>query len=280
MENKLEKVLQFEGQDIKVITDKGIELFNLANSARVLGLTREKKNGTKIIRWDSLKDRLNTILSGASKLEPQYVDEIKLLLEDIDETDDRNSLYCSRYLTSRLAMESRNPKAMEYKNWLSKLDEAYSNGQLNITQQELTNMVSGTINNILPTMIESITKQFAPILDETSKQVQEAKDQVEDITKKLGLKNRNTQVIGRKLTEKESEFYGRRIYANSLEHRLNRNKLLNHFNVIALEDISIKRFDEVCEYVENMELMDIKQINEYKLTGRNKNSYIHEVKIS
>lgn len=61
MENKLEKVLQFEGQDIKVITDKGIELFNLANSARVLGLTREKKNDTKIIRWDSLKDRLNTI---------------------------------------------------------------------------------------------------------------------------------------------------------------------------------------------------------------------------
>lgn len=77
-------------------------------------------------------------------------------------------------------MESRNPKAMEYKDWLSKLDESCSKGQLNITQQELTNMVSDTINNILPTMIESITKQFAPILDETSKQVQEAKDQAVD----------------------------------------------------------------------------------------------------
>ena len=27
MENHLEKVLQFEGQDIKVITDKGVEMF-------------------------------------------------------------------------------------------------------------------------------------------------------------------------------------------------------------------------------------------------------------
>ena len=43
MENKLEKVLQFEGQEIKVITDKGVEMFNLSNSCRILGLIREKK---------------------------------------------------------------------------------------------------------------------------------------------------------------------------------------------------------------------------------------------
>ena len=40
MKNQLEKVLQFEGQEIKVITDKGVEMFNLANSAKVIGLTK------------------------------------------------------------------------------------------------------------------------------------------------------------------------------------------------------------------------------------------------
>ncbi len=29
MENKLEKILQFKGQNIKVITDKGIKMFNI-----------------------------------------------------------------------------------------------------------------------------------------------------------------------------------------------------------------------------------------------------------
>lgn len=57
MENQLEKVLQFEGQDIKVITDKGIEMFNLANSARVLGLTRKRGMGT-VIRWDDVKKEI------------------------------------------------------------------------------------------------------------------------------------------------------------------------------------------------------------------------------
>ena len=50
MENSLEQVLQFEGQEIKVITDKGVELFNLANSARVLGITTNGSNGNLKIR--------------------------------------------------------------------------------------------------------------------------------------------------------------------------------------------------------------------------------------
>ena len=49
MENKLEKVLHFEGQEIKVITDKGVEMFNLANSAKVIGLTKKSGNGIETV---------------------------------------------------------------------------------------------------------------------------------------------------------------------------------------------------------------------------------------
>ena len=211
MENQLEKILQFEGQDIKVITDKGVELFNLANSARVLGLTQTKSNGSLKIRWTRVKEKLNTIYSGIQNLTPQHIEELKQLLEDIEETDDRNSLYCSKYITSRLAMECHSDKANKYKDWLAKLDISYSKGELTVSQQDLTNLVSNTMNNILPTMIKSITEQFSPILNETRKQVEEAKEQVKSMNEKLGMRNRNTQVIGKRLINRECEFYGKRI---------------------------------------------------------------------
>ena len=279
MENSLEQVLQFEGQEIKVITDKGVELFNLANSARVLGLTQTKSNGSLKIRWTRVKEKLNTIYSGIQNLTPQYIEELKQLLEDIEETDDRNSLYCSKYITSRLAMECHSDKANKYKDWLARLDISYSKGELTVSQQDLTNLVSNTMNNILPTMIKSITEQFSPILNETRKQVEEAKEQVKSMNEKLGMRNRNTQVIGKRLINRECEFYGKRIWGSSLEHKFNKNKLFNHFKVLSLDDIPIIKFEEVCDYIDTMELTPIEIIEKYIKINRNeKSDYLKLVK--
>ena len=278
MENHLEKVLQFEGQEIKVITDKGVEMFNLANSARVLGITRLKKN-TTIVRWDIIKNKLNTISSGTETMAPQYIEELKQLLEDIDETDDRNSLFCSQYITSRLAMECHSDKANKYKDWLARLDLSYSKGELTVSQQDLTNLVSNTMNNILPTMIKSITEQFSPILNETRKQVEEAKEQVKSMNEKLGMRNRNTRVIGKRLINRECEFYGKRIWGSSLEHKFNKNKLFNHFKVLSLDDIPIIKFEEVCDYIDTMELTPVEIIEKYIKINRNeKSDYLKLVK--
>lgn len=287
MNTGLKKVLNFEGQEIKVITNEGNELFNLANSAMVLGLViNDKKKNSIRIAWKgnrSVYDKLSKLKTTISSVEAnaslQYIEELDYILNEIENGDDRNSIFMSRYLTSRISMECHSDKANSYKDWLAKLDESYSKGELTVSQSDITNMVSNLMNNIMPTLIESTTKQFTPILNETRKQVEEAKEQVEDITKRLGLKSRNTAVIGRKLTSKESEFYGRRIYANGIEHKFNRNKLLNHFNVLALEDINIKRFDEICDYVEDMELTPIEEIEKYLGINRiDKAEYLKVVK--
>ena len=129
MENSLEQVLQFEGQEIKVITDKGVEMFNLANSCRVIGLIREKKNGTKIIRWDSLKDRLNTILSGTNKLEPicsgtnineDGKNEIEYVLNKINlsNSEERKNIFISIELLLNLCLECKNDKARMFYSYL------------------------------------------------------------------------------------------------------------------------------------------------------------------
>ena len=286
MKNSLEQVLQFEGQEIKVITDKGVELFNLANSARVLGLTRPKTNGTLIITWkgngsvyDKLNKILNTISSGAENTVPQYIEELTNVLEELENGDDRNSIYMSRYLTSRLAMECHSDKANKYKDWLARLDLSYSKGELTVSQQDLTNLVSNTMNNILPTMIKSITEQFSPILNETRKQVEEAKEQVKSMNEKLGMRNRNTQVIGKRLINRECEFYGKRIWGSSLEHKFNKNKLFNHFKVLSLDDIPIIKFEEVCDYIDTMELTPVEIIEKYIKINRNeKSDYLKSVK--
>lgn len=82
MNKGLEKIMEFEGQEIKVITDKGEVLINLSNSCRVLGITQKKNNGNLKIRWSNLKEKLNTICSEGQKVEPQYVEEIKYILMD------------------------------------------------------------------------------------------------------------------------------------------------------------------------------------------------------
>ena len=99
MENQLEKILQFEGQDIKVITDKGVEMFNLANSAKVLGLTTYGNNENLKIRWKTkgISEKLLKIKK-CTDVHQQYIDEIDYILSEIEETDDRNSIYMSRYL--------------------------------------------------------------------------------------------------------------------------------------------------------------------------------------
>lgn len=280
MENSLEQVLQFEGQEIKVITDKGVELFNLANSARVLGITTNGSNGNLKIRWKTkgISEKLLKIKE-CTDVHQQYIDEIDYILTEIEETDDRNSIYMSRYLTSRLAMECHSDKANKYKDWLARLDLSYSKGELTVSQQDLTNLVSNTMNNILPTMIKSITEQFSPILNETRKQVEEAKEQVKSMNEKLGMRNRNTQVIGKRLINRECEFYGKRIWGSSLEHKFNKNKLFNHFKVLSLDDIPIIKFEEVCDYIDTMELTPVEIIEKYIKINRNeKSDYLKLVK--
>ena len=254
MENKLEKVLHFEGQEIKVITNKGVEMFNLANSCRVLGLIREKKNGTKIIRWDSLKDRLNTILSGTNKLEPQYIDEIKQLLEDIDETDDRNSLYCSRYLTSRLAMESRNPKAMDYKNFLATLDEAYSKGELQSNNNAL--MQFGDIAQQMSMMantMQQIGQAFNGMQTFVKDSIVAKDNQIDEMRSLIGMYSRNVSDLAKKLKQKVKEKYNKEhIWATSSEYITEKEKLFREFNVTKWESISLIKFGEVENYIKNI----------------------------
>ena len=126
------QIKSFEGQDVRVQTDEGVTLINLVHVAKCCGLNKfETRVGrtTESIRWSRLKEKLNGISSGDTDLSPKIKEEITYILDEIENTDDRNSIYMSSWLSKRLAIECHSEKANRFKNWLVTLDEARENGE-------------------------------------------------------------------------------------------------------------------------------------------------------
>lgn len=86
----------FEGQEIKIILTNGTTMYNLACTARICGLVRNDR-GTKKIRWDDVKKKLEFIsnASGDESSTPKVKAEVNYILDEIENTDDRNSIYMS-----------------------------------------------------------------------------------------------------------------------------------------------------------------------------------------
>ena len=128
----MNEIKLFEGNEVKVKTEEGNTLINLVHVAKCCSLVREDRGYTKI-RWIDIKNKLkeignNCMDEGSSK---KYLEEINYILDEIENTDDRNTIYISSWLAKRLAVECHSERAMKFKNFLVSLDEARENNQLN-----------------------------------------------------------------------------------------------------------------------------------------------------
>lgn len=256
--NELEKVLNFEGREIKVKTDNGIELFNLANSAKVCGLIQKKPNGTEIVKYPRVKEKLNTILSGIQSCTPQYIEEIQYILDEIENTDDRSSIYMSRYLTSRLAMECHNDSANKYKDWLAKLDEKYSSGELvNINNSELSqfnamaNQFMNMTNTMSNTMIQ-LGQAFNNIQTFVQDSIQAKDHQISYIEGIIGVRDINVKKLSKNLKIKVEEIYKKKVWATTKEYKEAKEKLFRTFDITAWEQIPVLDYNKVNTYISNL----------------------------
>ncbi|MGM9544782.1 MAG: hypothetical protein ACI3T9_07325, partial [Romboutsia timonensis] len=91
-------VKMFETKEVKVSNDGN--KVNLVDIAKCCGLIDTSKN-TEKVRWNRVKDKLNLINNSANV----GADEINNVLTEIDEANDRNSIYVSSWLAKRLATE-------------------------------------------------------------------------------------------------------------------------------------------------------------------------------
>lgn len=109
-----EQLVLFEGQEeIKVRTDQGETLINLANTSKICGVTRKDKiKNTERVRWTGsggiseklIKIRENLVIPTSGVNPPledysKYIEEIDYVLDEIDNGDDRNSIYLSSWMS-------------------------------------------------------------------------------------------------------------------------------------------------------------------------------------
>jgi hypothetical protein len=261
-----EQLVLFEGQEVKIKTDEGHTLINLVHTAKCCGLT-QNKNGKPIIRWksgdSSVVKKLNTIYSSGLNMPPQYMEEIKYILDEIENTDDRNSIYMSSWLSRRLSMECKSSKAMEYKNFLATLDEKRENGQLNTSNQQLVAIVSNTINAIMPTLITEMTQKLIPTVLEAKQSVTNMQSLMHDqsviydqerneLKSMIGMQSRNTKDLTDKLKYELERKYNERITAKDTYYINAKSKLFNKFRVQRWEQIPVSKYNDVFASIEEM----------------------------
>lgn len=112
----------FEGQDISFKTTEGKTLINLVHTAKCCGITNKDRNGKTSIKFTRVSVRLENILQ--TDLSVDLKKEISYVMDEIENANDRNSIYMSTWLSKRLALECNSDKAKRYKNFLVDMDEA------------------------------------------------------------------------------------------------------------------------------------------------------------
>ena len=252
----MNKIVQFEGQEVKIITDEGKVLINLVATAKVCGLTDTSK-GTEKVRWGSIKEKLsNNILPSSAKV---VADEIKYILDEIENTDDRNSIYMSSFLTKRLALECHSEKAKQYKNFLITLDEQREQSLINANSDDIVTMVTNTVNAIIP----SIIQQFVPMMQENKKQIEQSRallvDQAniydkdrKNIRTMIGMKGINVSYLTKKLKMVLSDFLGEKVMATDEIYLEGRFRILDKYNCAKWEDIPVEKLDDLYNTIDNV----------------------------
>lgn len=255
----MNKVVQFEGQEVKVITEDGKVLVNLVATAKACGIMRKNNRGEGFkVRWDVVKPKLNTIM-GVENMTPENKEEVKYILEEIDTTDDRNSIYMSNWLAKRFAMECHSDKAMQYKNFLATLDEQREQSLINTNSDDIVTMVTNTVNAIIP----SIIQQFVPMMQENKKQIEQSRallvDQAsiydedrKNIRTMIGMKGVNVSYLTKKLKMVLSDFLGEKVMATDEIYLEGRFRIFNKYNCARWEDIPVEKLDDLYKTIDNV----------------------------
>ena len=252
--NKLTRI--FEGQTVKVTTDKGVTLINLIHTAKCCGLVRKGNTGLIKIRWDDIKKKLHLIINNL-KVEsstPNIKQEIDRTLDEIENTDDRNSIYMSSWLSKRLAIECHSERAMKYKNFLVTMDEEREIGESvavnpinNETVLELAKYMQG-----IGTVVQGMQTAMINIETYVKDSIQSKDLQIEQTMKLIGLRAVNTKRASDKLKEMLSEREGMYINANNPKYVQAKKKIFKQFKVVKWEDIPVQQYNAVDAYIEEL----------------------------
>lgn len=242
----------FEGQEVRIKTKEGNTLINLVHTAKCCGLIYKDRD-KKRISWknrNGIVDKLKKIY-GANA--PQGImNEIDYILDEIENTDDRNTIYVSSWLAKRLAVECHSEKAMKFKNFLIDLDEAREQGQLVQPASSETVLQLAQGMQLIGQVVQGMQSTMNDIKTYVQDSIQSKDVQIDKMAELVGLRSVNTLKLTGKLKEILSKKYGRCIKASSTEYQIAKNKVFKEFDVIKWEDIPVNKFNNVYAFIEEV----------------------------
>lgn len=271
------KVKEFGTKEVRWSNNDKI---NLVDVAKCCGLTR-KKNNKNYIRWmgnsNSVVEKLKRILSTPNGVPEENKEEIKNVLEEIENGDDRNTIFISSWLAKRLATECNSETANQFKNWLVSLDCAREEieKQTGVTLQDLlsiqqqVNTMSQLMNKTVDTVV-SIVEQQTEVVDKQTniinQQAEEYKKDREELKEFIGLRAKQVKELSHQLMIKVCSAYGRKIYASSYAWEINRDKLLNDNGYYRWEDIPVNEFEKMKRKIMDFKIIILKEENKKEET--------------
>lgn len=241
----------FEGQEVQVRTDRGNTIINLVHVAKGYGITTIAKSRNEVVRWKGKGSVFEKLSKLSCECPKEILEEISYILEEIENTDDRNTIYISSWLAKRLAIECHSDKANKFKNFLVTLDENRESG--NLVPQVNAEQLEYLANNmaIIGQAVQGL-QQFTMGLKEYVQDSIQAKDkQIDDIAEMIGLKNKHT----RRLTEKLKQFLAVKYEIKNIHSRMEvykkaKDNIFKEFNVTKWEDIPIGKYNAVEAFID------------------------------
>lgn len=275
-------VKEFGSKEVRMEDDGKV---NLVDVAKCLGLTRVAKSGNEVVKWNKKGDSSSVI--GKLKLVYESVhdetikEEAKNIIEEVEESEDRNSIYISNKLAKRIATECRNKTAHEFKDWLVNLDcarEEIEKGNNYINQQqfmEYQNLINGALATVAQQTMSLVGQQTNLIGEQSNlidkqtnlinKQAKEYANDREELKEFIGLKSSHTKAISTIIMTRCEKAYGTKLSSRDERFKVNRNYLLGQFNVSKYEDISVTKYNEAIELAKTFKIIIIESEKKQKV---------------
>lgn len=180
------------------------------------------------------------------------MEEINYILDEIENTDDRNSIYMSSWLSKRLALECHSEKANRFKNFLVTLDEEREKGNLtNIGQIEQIAYLAENMQ-MMGQVVQGLQAFTLGLKEYVQDSIQAKDHQIDQAMSLIGIRTKNVRTLSEKLKETLIKKYGRPINASNIEYQNAKAKVFKEFKVYKWEEISVTKYNAVEAFIEEI----------------------------
>lgn len=249
----MNKLMMFEGNNVEIFEYEGRFLFNPKDVAKCLDIKDVKSS----IRNFSEKQIVKLTNSNVHNLH----------FRKLHNTGENFLTESGVY---KLIFKSQKKEAEKFQDWVTDevLPELRQNGNYAITTPNINNDVTAMVQNMVSSILPSITTEMCKVVLESKIQLDRSQEQIkrnselihdqaciyeserEELKELVGFRTKNVCSIVNEIKSKLSEKLGRNITASNKEYKEVKKIVFREFRVVTWEQISVDKYNSVYAFVD------------------------------